>query len=158
MCCGIVFKGASGEVLVDTNLLKRCKMCKPSSSASSKAQSESSSAPATPEMEEPGPLPLTAPATPQDLMDSCAFPEPPVLDRAMPLDLHNSSILEQKAMSEQQQIANAVLELSLPTSLKNTADLMPQSRCIAMEVWTLHLGNFRFKLLNIRQFGLITHT
>ena len=109
-------------------------MCKPSSASSSKAQSETSSAPATPEMEEPGPLPLTAPATPQDPMDSCTFPDPPDLDRAMPLDLHQTSLMEQEAMSEQHQIANAVLDLSLPTSLKRATEFVPQSRCIAMEV------------------------
>lgn len=35
ICCGIIFKGLNGEVMVDTSLLKPCASCKPRSSLAS---------------------------------------------------------------------------------------------------------------------------
>ncbi len=134
ICCGIVFKGANGEILVDTNLLRRCKRCKPSQSQS-QAQSEASSTSITPDMEEPEPLPLTAPATPQDDMDSqIPFPDPPILDRALPQDMLHSQISTERAqeMEQPELFADSVLDLSMPAPRKNNSDLVPQ--CIAMEV------------------------
>ncbi len=147
ICCGIVFKGANGELLVDTDLLRRCKRCKPSQS---QAQSEASSTRHTPEMEEPEPLPLTAPATPQDDMDSqIPFPDPPILDRALPHDMLHPQISTESAqqMQQPQLFADSVLDLSMPTPRKNNTDLVPQ--CIAMEVWSDRMRQHWFYLFNV---------
>lgn len=117
ICCGIIFKGANGEVLVDTKLLHPCRTCKPVS----KANSETSSDPSTPEVLEDSqePLPLTAPATPQDMDTLSMFVEPPVLDRA-------DTVLDR---------TDTVLDLSMPISQKTTPDMLQQQpMCIAMEV------------------------
>ncbi len=136
ICCGVVFYGANGELLVDINLYPGCKLCQPSM-ASSKPGSEASSAPGSPDVAEAeaAPLPLTAPATPQDLLDSCTYSEPPVLDRALPLDLHHDEDnSRQVAMSDDHLLASAVLDLSLSSALKNKTNIVPQNSCIAMEV------------------------
>jgi len=50
VCCGIIFKGINGEVLVDTSLLHPCRTCKPTSENGS--HSELSSQQSSPQPEE----------------------------------------------------------------------------------------------------------
>ena len=50
VCCGIIFKGVNGEVLVDTSLLHPCRTCKPTSENGS--HSELSSQQSSPQPEE----------------------------------------------------------------------------------------------------------
>ena len=109
ICCGIIFKGANGECLVDTNLLRPCRTCKPSSHMRGSAS--------------PTPLSHEASPVPEDLST------PDVVDGSS--QDSSSSLAAFTASSEcLQQAAEAVLDLSLP---KQPSTLVHPPPCIQME-------------------------
>ena len=136
ICCGIIFKGPNGDVLLDTTLLHPCRTCKtPPRVASCPTSSHTplTSEPAmTPQMLEGS----SAPGSPMDAesasslsisgTDSRSSSPPPPPQTVQTTVPSATSLAISTAVS-------AVLDLSMPVH-KSTAINLTQLRCIEMEV------------------------
>jgi hypothetical protein len=156
ICCGIIFKGVNGEVLVDMKLLRPCRSCKPSPSSAS-----SSSGELTPTHQTNNLLALSAAASSQDSQDQVSSSQEVSQDEdsSMTVDPHDSQDSQDNPMfssvtmtpestvpstptsigmpgplSPTRAAIEAVLDLSLAGRQKNGGISLGQPRCIQMEV------------------------
>jgi len=133
VCCGIIFKGINGEVLVDTSLLHPCRTCKPASDNSSHSELSSQQSSPQPEegIQEPEqPVVATSPIEQLPTEDSEEFDDG---DAEMEDDGEITSQEESQdsiiKSEDAQFLASAVLDLSIPKH-----GLIPTVRSITAEM------------------------
>ena len=151
MCCGIIFKGLNGEVLVDTKLLRPC-ICKSASNSANTSSGEltppheahEALTPAMPELqdkmeeeedEDEDDLSMTH-VSQDDSQDSVdiAMDTSAAMTPASTVPSTPTSTMPSTPTSPTRAAIEAVLDLSLPGPRKMPLPSMDAARCIQLEV------------------------
>lgn len=128
VCCGVIFTGINGEVLVDTSLLRPCGPCKRTTYSGATCQ-QNSDAPSDSSTSNDGLDPAKLLSTTTEHMTS--LPPPPPQDPSL---MALSSSDSDDTNSDSASIAADALDLSLPSHKDSMLLDSATTQCILMEV------------------------